>query len=146
MMENTIENIVDTDISLEHATRVEKNIQRNLNAYYNNQEAIERRLMELDAEWDIERALEANASVLMLTGLTLGITQNRKWLGLSTVVAGFLLNHALFGWCPPLPVLRAMGFRNRAEIDKEKFALKALRGDFENVLPVPNSVWGAVNK
>jgi hypothetical protein len=39
-----------------------------------------------------------------------------------------------------------MGFRNRAEIDKEKYALKALRGDFNNQMPVPNAVWNAVNK
>jgi hypothetical protein len=141
-----MENVIDSDISLEHSTRVEKNIQENLNQFYNDKNEIERRLQQLDEEWDIERALEMTASTLTTTGLVLGLTQNKKWLSLSLVVSGFLMNHALFGWCPPLPLLRSMGFRNRAEIDKEKFALKALRGDFESILPVPNSVWGAVNK
>jgi hypothetical protein len=32
-----------------------------------------------------------------------------------------------------MPVLRRLGVRTRSEIDREKFALKALRGDFKNV-------------
>ncbi len=36
--------------------------------------AIERRLEELDAEWDIERTLEANAATVSLVGVTLGAT------------------------------------------------------------------------
>jgi hypothetical protein len=28
-----------------------------------------------------------------------------------------------------------MGVRTRAEIDQEKYALKALRGDFQNIAP-----------
>lgn len=49
------------------------------------------------------------------------------------VVAGFLLQHALQGWCPPLPVFRRLGFRTQAEIERERYALKALRGDFDKV-------------
>jgi hypothetical protein len=147
MLQNLhMENVIDTDISLEHSTRVEKSIQHNLNAYYQDKTDIERRLQELDEEWDIERTLQLAASSLSITGLLLGTTNNKKWLSLPVVASSFLMSHALFGWCPPLLVLRALGFRNRAEIDKEKFALKALRGDFEAVLPVPNSVWGAVNR
>ncbi len=96
------------------------------------EEAIERRLEELEREWDIERTLEANASTIALTGIALG-TLNRKWLLLPAAVAGFLLQHALQGWCPPVPILRRLGFRTRSEIDEEKFALKALRGDFTDI-------------
>jgi hypothetical protein len=92
--------------------------------------AIERRLAELDREWDIERTLEANASMASLIGLTLGATVNRKWFILPTVVAGFLFQHAVQGWCPPLPVFRRLGVRTQTEIDYERYALKALRGDF----------------
>lgn len=95
--------------------------------------AVGRRLEELDREWDIERMLEANASSLALLGIVLGATVSKKWLVLPAAVAGFLLQHALQGWCPPVPLLRRMGFRTRSEIDKEKYALKALRGDFQNV-------------
>jgi hypothetical protein len=41
--------------------------------------------------------------------------------------------HAVQGWCPPLPILRRMGFRTAREIDTERTALKALRGDFARV-------------
>jgi len=76
--------------------------------------------------WDIERALEGNASTLALGGLALGFPANRKWFALPVVVMSFLLQHGLQGWCPPLPVLRRLGFRTRGEIDQEKYALKAL--------------------
>jgi hypothetical protein len=92
---------------------------------------IEERLEELDREWDIERLLEANAATACLVGLTLGATVDRKWFLFPAVVAGFLLQHALQGWCPPLPVFRRMGVRTASEIDYERYALKALRGDFD---------------
>lgn len=92
--------------------------------------AIDQRLAQLDREWDIERCLETGASSLMLTGLLLGTTANRRWLLLSVGVGGFLLQHALQGWCPPLPVLRRLGVRTADEINRERYALKALRGDF----------------
>ncbi|WP_442756739.1 hypothetical protein ACNHKD_09175 [Methylocystis sp. JAN1] len=94
---------------------------------------IDQRLNELDREWDIERALEANASTLALIGLGLGFAANRRWLALPVLVAGFLLQHAMQGWCPPLPALRRLGFRTSQEIDQERYALKALRGDFRQV-------------
>jgi hypothetical protein len=95
--------------------------------------AIERRLMQLDREWDIERVLEANAAVATLTGLTLGASVDRRWFMLPAAVAAFLLQHAVQGWCPPIPILRRLGFRTQSEIDEERYALKAMRGDFIEV-------------
>jgi hypothetical protein len=95
--------------------------------------AIDQRLHELDAEWDTERTLETLAASFTLTGLVLGATVNRKWLWFSGVVAGFLLQHGLQGFCPPLPVIRSFGVRTAAEIERERYALKAARGDFERV-------------
>ena len=43
------------------------------------------------------------------------------------------LRSVLQGWCPPVPVLRRLGVRTQGEIDEEKAALKALRGDFRHV-------------
>ncbi len=99
-------------------------------------EALDRRLAELDREWDTERTLEANAATACLVGLTLGATVDKKWFIFPAVVAGFLLQHAVQGWCPPLPVFRRLGFRTQPEIDHERYALKSLRGDFRN-LPTP---------
>lgn len=95
--------------------------------------AIGRRLKELDREWDIERTLEANASTAVLVGTSLAAVRGRRWLALPATVAGFLLLHAVQGWCPPVPVLRRMGFRTASEIDQERYALKALRGDFSKI-------------
>ena len=96
-------------------------------------EALSRRIEKLDHEWDIERVLETNAATFSLLGLLLSRLQNRRWLLLSTGVAGFLLQHALQGWCPPVSVFRRLGVRTRDEIDREKYALKVLRGDFSEL-------------
>lgn len=96
-------------------------------------EAIERRLAELDREWDIERTLEANAATVALVGLGLGTFVDRRFYLLPAAVAGFLLQHAVQGWCPPMPVFRRLGVRTASEIDEERYALKALRGDFRGV-------------
>lgn len=92
------------------------------------------RLAELDREWDIERALEANAASVSLLGVILGTTLSRKWFFLPVIVGGFLLQHAIQGWCPPVPVLRRLGVRTRLEIEQERYALKILRGDFDDLL------------
>ncbi|HEY7330332.1 MAG TPA: hypothetical protein VH592_22020 [Gemmataceae bacterium] len=97
------------------------------------QEAIERRLRELDREWDMERALETNASIVALIGLGLGAFVDRRFNVLPAVVCGFLLQHALQGWCPPVPLFRRLGVRTASEIDYERYALKALRGDFRSL-------------
>ncbi len=94
---------------------------------------VPRRLHELDQEWDVERVIEANASTLAFTGVVLGITVDRRWLALPVVVTAFLFQHAVQGWCPPVPVLRRLGFRTADEINQERFALKAIQGDFERI-------------
>jgi hypothetical protein len=96
-------------------------------------DAIDRQLEELDREWDIERCLETMAPTITLVGLALAITKNRKWLLLPAVVQTFFLQHALQGWCPPIPILRRLGFRTIDEIDEERYALKVLRGDFKKL-------------
>jgi hypothetical protein len=63
----------------------------------------------------------------------LGLTKSRKFFVIPIVVQAFFLQHALQGWCPPLIPLRRLGIRTADEINKERYALKALRGDFENV-------------
>jgi hypothetical protein len=118
--------------SVNHA--IDERIARNIRRFANQpKEAISERIATLEREWDVERVLETNASALGLTGLALGATVNRRWFWLTGAVLGFLLLHGVQGWCPPLPVLRRLGVRTRSEIDREKFALKYLRGDFDDV-------------
>src|SRR5438105_1975882 len=110
----------------------ERNVERYSHA---GPEAIARRLEGLDREWDIERTLEANASSLVLVGSALGALVDRRFFLLPAVVSGFLLQHALQGWCPPVPLFRHLGFRTQKEIEQERYALKTLRGDFQDVAP-----------
>ena len=110
-----------------------------------------RRIDRLESEWDVERWLETNASILALGGTLLGLFVNRRFLAIPCLVLPFLLQHALQGWCPPVPILRRQGVRTRREIDAEKYALKALRGDFSGVTsnggpsPAGRAAWQASN-
>ena len=104
----------------------------------NGHHAIAQRLKELDQEWDIERTLEAIASTIILSGLLLGATVDRRWFVLPGLVAAFLVQHAVQGWCPPLPILRRLGVRTAAEINEERYALKAVRGNFDGIASEKN--------
>ena len=95
--------------------------------------AIDKRIDELDREWDVERWLMANAATIAGASVLLAAFHSRKWLVLTGAVSTFLLQHSIQGWCPPLTIFRALGIRTRKEIDREKFALKAVRGDFATV-------------
>lgn len=110
--------------------RILKNIRR-YRGYSHTGIAV--RLEELRKEWDIEKTLEVNASALALTGVVLSATVSKKWLILPAIVVSFLLMHGLQGWCPPLPLFRALGIRSRHEIDEEMYALKIVRGDFNSI-------------
>lgn len=148
-----------TDTSASTANRVSANTDEEINrrirqeterrlAYYEfHPEEIPARLAELDQEWDVERALQANAAALGFTGVVLGCTIGRRWFALPALVSAFLFQHAVQGWCPPLPLLRRMGFRTTEEIDQERYALKALRGDFDPIAKATNklaAIWKAV--
>ncbi|WP_187260889.1 DUF2892 domain-containing protein [Pontibacter beigongshangensis] len=117
--------------------KIDEALLHSLKAYLSaNKTDLTERIKALEKEWDIERVLEVNASTLALSGVLLGAFVNRRWFILPGVVTTFLLQHGVQGWCPPLPVLRALGIRSRREIEEEKYALKLLRGDFSPV-PIP---------
>ncbi|HXT12773.1 MAG TPA: hypothetical protein VN873_14520 [Candidatus Angelobacter sp.] len=118
--------------SSEALARIDRQIEENIRRYSGqSSSAISKRIQELESEWDIERWLETNASALAFTGTVLGLTVSKKWLVIPLIVTGFLFQHAVQGWCPPVPILRRSGIRTRGEIDEEKFALKVARGDFK---------------
>lgn len=113
----------ESEVNQKIDSRIDENIQ-----LYRSKEATDilQRLYELEREWDIERVLEMMASSFSLTGLVLGGTKNKLWFIVPTIVLSFLLMHAVQGWCPPLPILRKLGFRTREEIDRERYSLKAI--------------------
>ncbi len=115
--------------------QLDRQLEQRLRFYaVQDKQTISERLAELDREWDMERTLEANASSLVLLSVLLGVTSSRKWFVLTGIVSGFLLRHALQGWCPPVPLLRRLGVRTRLEIEQERYAMKILRGDFDHLL------------
>ncbi len=121
--------------------RIDARIEENIRFYAAQPEnVISRRIEELEREWAMERWLETNASGLALLTLLLGVSTSRKWLLATGAILGFLMQHAIQGWCPPMPVLRRLGVRTRSEIDREKFALKFLRGDFKGVPSDPEEL------
>lgn len=103
--------------------------------YYKTRDTneISKRIDELQHEWDTERILEANAAAVILASLILGKFANRKWLILSCGASAFLLQHAIQGWCPPLPIIRSLGKKTPYELLAEITALKILRGDFKDL-------------
>ena len=108
-----------------------------------NEDSLTARLRELEAEWNLERTLEANGAALALIGLALGISADRRFFALTLVASGCLLQHALSGWSPPLPMLRRLGMRSAAEIQQEILALRILRGDFLEKPVYPESLLAA---
>ncbi|MCI1960161.1 MAG: DUF2892 domain-containing protein [Clostridia bacterium] len=92
---------------------------------------ISEKLNNLNYEWDTERVLETNAATVVFLSSVLGLCKRRYCCFLLTGIIGIcLLNHALFGWCPPLPIIRKMGVRTAEEINNEKTVFKLIRGDF----------------
>jgi hypothetical protein len=112
----------DIEISVQHYTR-------------EGRDSVQRRLAELDREWDIDRVLMANFA--LIGGATYGVGLARYahgswWSGRRTGLLyllgaqlGFVLMHASIGWCPPTAIWRRLGVRTKTEIDVERSLLEA---------------------
>lgn len=123
---------------------IEQDTLRSLRLSANNPHRINERLQEIGGEWDIERSLQLNAAALSFTGILLGVAHNKRWLILPVAATLILAQHALVGWCPAMPLLRRLGIRTRKEINREQWALKALRGDLGHQYTDADLVWASV--
>jgi hypothetical protein len=113
--------------------RVRHDTEKRIEFYMTRPELIDQRLAELDREWDVERLIEIEAPTMSITGLLLGMAVSRKWLMVPLFAQSMMFLHAVQGWYPLLPLFRRMGIRTEREIAIERYALKAIRGDFEEV-------------
>ncbi|HEY1186860.1 MAG TPA: hypothetical protein VGE74_04340 [Gemmata sp.] len=96
-------------------------------------QAITDRLAQLDREWSAGRATKAFIGVMIVVGFGLTALLNPWWLVLPALGGMFLLQYA-FGRSSWLgATFREMGLRSGQDIDQERFALRALRGDFKNL-------------
>ena len=124
--------------------RIDRETLARLRDYAGRGDEIARQLQRLDREWDVERVLQVNGALIGLVGMALGITRDRRWLVLPGAVLAFLALHASDGWCPPVSVLRRLGVRTRREIERERYAAKGMRGDFEGAAGRSQAAWRAV--
>jgi hypothetical protein len=120
--------------SAEDLEEIERRLERNIRFYAAQPpESIEARIQALKREWSIERYLQVNiAGVTFLTAFK-ALMRRRGWAVITCTALGFFLYHALRGFDPPIALLRKLGVRTRRELDREIYALKALRGDFNTL-------------
>jgi predicted phage tail protein len=117
-----------TDDSLNE--QFDQQLKANIEKYANATAAeLDQRLAELDREWNVERIIEMQAPTAIALGAILGATVNRKWYVSAIVAASMVILHNVQGWYPLLPLLRRFGIRSQNEIEQERSALRALRGD-----------------
>jgi hypothetical protein len=114
------------------------------NYAHRSPDEITERIKELDREWDLERMLETSAGTLALSGVLLSGLKGKRWLLVSASTLTLLLQHSLTRTSPLSDALRAFGVRTRREIDAEKYAMRMLRGDFDNFKTVSEETHRAI--
>ena len=110
--------------------RIDDETVQHLTAVAHDPAAAQRRLEALDREWDLDRTIEAEAATMGLLGLALGALVHRKLLAVPAFVGAGVLLFGTRGLYPLLPLFRRLGVRTAREIQRERYAVKALRGDF----------------
>jgi hypothetical protein len=126
---------------IEHKT--EENLVKFQNA---NFDVLTNRIKQLDREWDTERVLEANAATSIIVSSIIGFFSSPYWFIITGIINFFLFEHAIQGWCPPLPLIRRLGIRTQEEIQVEKMAVKFMRGDFNNIEKDPLKIMNVIKK
>ncbi|MCS6290658.1 MAG: hypothetical protein H8K10_17005 [Nitrospira sp.] len=86
----------------------------------------------MEHEWELERTLEANATSAPWWDSAPAFVARRFFL-LLAAVAGCFQQQAVRGWCPPIQVFRHLGVWTAGEIDVEWCALKAIRGEVDDL-------------
>jgi hypothetical protein len=95
--------------------------------------AIDLRLSQLEQEWTIGRAVKVTAALAILAGMALAYYLNSWWLLLPSLTGVLLLQYAVSRHSLLTELFRQFGLRHSIEIEHERLALKALRGDFRNL-------------
>lgn len=96
-------------------------------------DSINRRLVELDREWTAGRAMKASLGVVIVLGFILAAWHDPLWLLLPAVAGALLLQYLFFRRSLVADLFQWLGLRSMHEIDEERFALRALRGDYRNL-------------
>jgi tRNA A22 N-methylase len=100
--------------------------ERNIAWYSAHPEEIETRLAELDAEIDIDRAMDVYALRASVAGGVLSVLRSRGWALVPLAAAGMLALQSATGDSALRRFLRKRGYRTATEIAAEEDALFAL--------------------
>ena len=95
--------------------------------------AINHRLDELDREWSVGRVTKVSAAVLIGLGLILALWLSPWWAILSGLTCLALLQYLVAHTSLLGKAFHRMGFRSGCEIERERLALRVLRGDFSRL-------------
>jgi hypothetical protein len=103
--------------------------------YYSSlgKDGLTERIHALDAEWDAEKSVVVGLAGAGMAFLALGLVGTRFWRLLAWGTLPLIFMAGQDKWRPSQGILKTLGLRTRREIHEEKYALKALRGDFRNV-------------
>lgn len=127
--------------------RIVQKTEDNLKKFqYADSDSLSERIKQLNREWDTERVLEANAATIIFVSSVIGFIYTPYWFILTGIISFFLFEHAIQGWCPPLPLIRRLGVRTQEEIQIEKMTIKFMRGDFYNIGEDPLKIMNAIKK
>jgi hypothetical protein len=130
LSENPWRVVRNTEAAIAEARRA--GIGDSLRYHVARKQEIPARLAELEREWDLERAMTAGAAGFTLAGLALTALVDRRFVAVPAMVGGFLLQHAIQGRCPPVALLRRLGFRTSGEICEERCGLKVLQRQYRS--------------
>lgn len=112
---------------------IEERLEASLTYYAAHPREISARLKELDKEWNVERLLGLNVATLAGFGTLMSLYKGKQWLALPAGASGLLMQQTLKGSSTLANWFRQMGFRTAAEINEERYALKLIRGDFDEM-------------
>ena len=129
---NLMKEMVQQSLSANNRRNTHKNVADNLDYYrFESEGVIKDRIKALDAEWDVERSVQLNASLLALSGVALGAALGKKWLIIPAAVCSLFAVQAIKGGS--LPIARKL--RTRKQIVEEQCGLSNLlkNGSYKNL-------------
>jgi hypothetical protein len=97
-------------------------------------EAVDERLAQLESEWSVGRAAKVSAGILAVGAAAAEVLGHRRTSAILALTAGSCLCSYLLSRRSVVgDMLCHLGFRQGTEIERERLALRALRGDFRYV-------------
>ena len=114
---------------------IEAGTDRSLNYYSDQLPDLQKNLRQLNLAWGFER-IGLPLSVVFISG-AVGFLLKRRFAAASLFALGFFLQQILKKQQPLSPPLRNLGVGDRNELELERYAMKAQRGDLGKIEVIP---------